>query len=465
MKMRPFSVRWQLAAGLAGVLLSASSVAVPPTTPIVAEWRVTYEQQSRSKDRSSNLRATASFSIHAGGAIYGNPISGSGTISHTIHEAALRYRTSGFNRIEDHDCPASTMTVSSGLEASGFLQDGRLNLNLTIPGGRIRKRENYPCKVTVIEPGIPITVDIVTTAMQDRFHSVEIGNLSVHEQLEAKTYTYAPDSSAPIRITLERLRGCDNAAPTAEVSVPPQAHINARNEIALGRTQLSFGLTNKTDQDCRDEMPVADYIDSGKTNWRIVGVDAKSVTGEGTVEWSARQLGTAEFHTQVDDRGRPQDDAPAPGKTLTVSVVKPTGERNVSAGWFPDTIHHWDTQLEPLDVDFNGIQVVERDLGNGDDSCWFEGSAYPRLDRLNGDTFAVGLDNRYIDKNGVTAEVIEYYRNVGRAPCTIRIHQAMDVVVPGGNNVNYSTTWISYTIEDTTIRARRYGEEESRAWP
>jgi len=237
----------------------------------------------------------------------------------------------------------------------------------------------------------------------------------------------------------------------------------------LGQLLMMFFLKNQEDKDCTGGNPVMDAVDDEKTDWNITGVDAQIVNNQSTVQWSAKAEGQATFNIMIDDVGNPADDFPTAGTPLTVTVVRPTDETTASNGWgsgTKQTMHLWRQRLQPTIVNFSGIEVIERDNGNGTDACYFAGSAIQPFKSITGAHWTVD-DNNYWgdDEVGWYTTAVTYYRSQNRAPCCQTMPQGMDVVIPTGN-INYTNNNdLGSCIDVTTVNSTRDGHTQTKTWP
>ena len=71
-----------------------------------------------------------------------------------------------------------------------------------------------------------------------------------------------------------------------------------------------------------------------------------------------------------------------------------------------------------------------------------------------------------LDTIGFTADVVNYYRAYGRAPCSITAPQIMIInsCTAGGSNTAYRTNYLGYVIGDTTVTSFRDGVQAERNW-
>ncbi len=122
--------------------------------------------------------------------------------------------------------------------------------------------------------------------------------------------------------------------------------------------------------------------------------------------------------------------------------------------------------LTPSNVDFSGIQVIERDPGGGTDECWFDGSYYPPADFLTvTGPWTVNAENKYgMDTVGFKPQAVVYYRNAGKAPCLSTVTAMMDVVIPGGDNINYAQNPMSAKIGEDYVENMRDGKTDRIDW-
>ena len=115
---------------------------------------------------------------------------------------------------------------------------------------------------------------------------------------------------------------------------------------------------------------------------------------------------------------------------------------------------------------YNGATTVqETDAGGGSDSCYDLGdeitygtdfAPLTQIPKYHGkwSFWSVNPDNTYwADTLGLSAEKVSKYRSLGRVPCTITLHQQMEMQATDGS-------WIPYGLPNTlkiTVTASQIG--------
>ena len=123
---------------------------------------------------------------------------------------------------------------------------------------------------------------------------------------------------------------------------------------------------------------------------------------------------------------------------FTGSCTIPTAESTSFAGW-NQTEGKWYQQVSDSDgTDFSLSNVKEVNAGGAFDSCWFEGSMYPKVTGITSirskQQWTISPGNIWgLDLVGWTEDAVNYYRSVGRAPCAFRVNQQMLISCPLGN--------------------------------
>lgn len=101
---------------------------------------------------------------------------------------------------------------------------------------------------------------------------------------------------------------------------------------------------------------------------------------------------------------------------VTAVCPVPTGETTTSVGWADaeglPAVHKFVQQLQPVSSSFAGRTVTESDSSPATDSCWFEGSPFPRVPGVTGGTWSIGSDNRWgPDYVGWGNDLFRYYQS------------------------------------------------------
>jgi len=119
----------------------------------------------------------------------------------------------------------------------------------------------------------------------------------------------------------------------------------------------------------------------------------------------------------------------------TTELVVSDDSRGDPPGWDPELnyrpVHFWNQNLRPFDYNFTGQQVQEWvpfEPPLAIDTCYFDRSLVPRLDRLpTTGTWNVTGTQWGDDEVGWTEYPVRYYRSVNRAPCTAIVYQDMRI--------------------------------------
>lgn len=154
------------------------------------------------------------------------------------------------------------------------------------------------------------------------------------------------------------------------------------------------------------------------------------------------------------------------GSSLSGDCVIPSGENTSWIGWdSPSTFGKWRGTLTPSNVDFSGRTVKEQDGAQGDDTCWWPQSQYPKqLSLTPGEDWVVHADNHWqADSIGWSPVCIIYYRNQGRAPCEVTRLQKMIIDCPSGW-VEYKQNWLKTGFTRLNVFSERDGQRETKAW-
>jgi hypothetical protein len=156
---------------------------------------------------------------------------------------------------------------------------------------------------------------------------------------------------------------------------------------------------------------------------------------------------------------------PSAAANVAVSACQtPTGETTAARGWL-DTIALFDMTLTPTSTNFANRVVSEQNPGGGSDTCWFSGSLFPAFTSITGGSWTIESGNRYgYDAVGVFAEVVNYYRSNGRAPCQFTLPQRMVIICPS-IAVPYVTNTLVIQIGTTTITTSRAEASQTKTWP
>lgn len=165
--------------------------------------------------------------------------------------------------------------------------------------------------------------------------------------------------------------------------------------------------------------------------------------------------------------------------SASVEIVKPDGENTGFVQWGTGTTGReatgvWNARLTPTDVNFDGLQVTERDGGvvGAGDTCWYAGNDwnYTPFQAVTGagTPFGTVHSHNWWGHDGVgysTSMVTNYRAGPGPTPCGTHFKQHMDVIVPGSNNVYYTSNILGAGIQPTTVTSARDGQSQQRSWP
>lgn len=155
--------------------------------------------------------------------------------------------------------------------------------------------------------------------------------------------------------------------------------------------------------------------------------------------------------------------------TKTLSYPVPTGESTSGSGegtgWsstYP-TVYKW---MQTLSAGtFKGRNVSEHDGGNGDDTCWFSGSAIGKWESITGGSWPVDTNNRWgADYVGWLPTAVSYYRAQGRAPCMTEFDQDMKINRPGTTEYKYRTNRLKAGFTSGSVWSERDGLAQSKSY-
>src|SRR5579872_4545659 len=162
----------------------------------------------------------------------------------------------------------------------------------------------------------------------------------------------------------------------------------------------------------------------------------------------------------------------------------PTGEANsVFAGWDDaegqPTLAIFTQYLAPTTFDWGGRQVSETSPQPGEDTCWdstvpaLGGPKNPTLTVTGGSPIVMasqnGVTTSYKDLVGATADLVKFYRRVGKTPCHIFVYQAMQIAcdtVPKPNALQtFANNQDDSIINQTTVQGVRGSvKSDFRLW-
>jgi hypothetical protein len=136
--------------------------------------------------------------------------------------------------------------------------------------------------------------------------------------------------------------------------------------------------------------------------------------------------------------------------SLAQCCIQPESETTQTAGTYSTTITKFNQAIsDSYGADFDGMTVEEGVAAPGADTCWFNGSAYPKYTTITGGTWTVaggdvaGQHNHWgYDYVGATTALINYYRVQDpqrgiSMPCGFTWYQSMQILC--------GTIWQVYT--------------------
>ena len=161
----------------------------------------------------------------------------------------------------------------------------------------------------------------------------------------------------------------------------------------------------------------------------------------------------------------------------------PTGESTEGVGWnstWPTVQQFRQTLQGDSQRPFDGRQVTELAGGDQSDGCYYRGAAdngYAPFG-VTGGWWIVGryatppyyfLTNEWVDDYvGMTPDLFTFYRDNGRAPCSAYAQQLMNMCTNGQGcsmTQQYFSTYITYSLDATTVTAGRNAVLQSTSWP
>jgi hypothetical protein len=160
------------------------------------------------------------------------------------------------------------------------------------------------------------------------------------------------------------------------------------------------------------------------------------------------------------------------GDTNGQICSKPTGETTSFTGWADAqgyyTVANFTQTLTPSAVSFSGRSVEEFDGGTepNNDGCWFPNPVVAKADHLTPapNPWSVGSNNTWgPDQIGYPPAAVAFYRNHGRAPCTVTVIQRMAISC-GISNLTYEVHTIVIYIGLDSVSITRDGVTATRQW-
>jgi hypothetical protein len=167
----------------------------------------------------------------------------------------------------------------------------------------------------------------------------------------------------------------------------------------------------------------------------------------------------------------PVPPSPTPSPTPVpppTGCTTPTGEQNslpapplspwgAAPGY--ETTALWLVTLLPDTEVFSGRTVTEVFPLNsgGPDTCHFKGSKFDPLINHTSSSWRILADNRFDswDVVGWPSDWVDYYRQMGRAPCSSELQQHMYINCPDGTQKQYSINTLRYGITQTDVLSQR----------
>jgi|GEM_PF-1666788 hypothetical protein len=162
----------------------------------------------------------------------------------------------------------------------------------------------------------------------------------------------------------------------------------------------------------------------------------------------------------------------------------PTGESTTAVGWGSgtyQTVQQFRQILQgPWDHPFDGRQVTEVAGSDKSDSCFYDGAAQRGYKQfgVTGGWWIVGryatppsypYSNYWIDDYvGMLTDLVTFYRDNGKAPCSAYAEQLMRICTNGQGcsfTQQYFRNYLTYSLDATNVTASRNGVYQSRVWP
>lgn len=174
-----------------------------------------------------------------------------------------------------------------------------------------------------------------------------------------------------------------------------------------------------------------------------------------------------------------------PAYSMAKPADLPTGELTTGVGWGGGsyaTVQQFRQTLQGNSSrPFDGRQLKEVAGSNKNDQCWTVNGAGSRgysQFAVTGGWWIVGryatppfyfYSNTWIDDYvGMTTDLVQYYRDSGRAPCSAWAQQQMRMCTNGqacSMTQQYSDNFITYDVGAATVQAGRSGVFQNRMWP
>jgi len=159
----------------------------------------------------------------------------------------------------------------------------------------------------------------------------------------------------------------------------------------------------------------------------------------------------------------------SPTNQKTISYPVPTGETTFGNAWSGisgfATAYKWRATVSNGPFSFTGRTTTEASGGNGNDTCWFSGSAIPPQTSVTGGSWTVDGSNQYGDDIvGWSESAVSYYRSQSRAPCQTEFDQSMSINRPGNSDAQYKTNRLKFGFTATSVWSERDGHSESKSY-
>ncbi len=162
----------------------------------------------------------------------------------------------------------------------------------------------------------------------------------------------------------------------------------------------------------------------------------------------------------------------------------PTSEVTTAVGWSSGlyaTVQQFRQTLQGSSTrPFDGRQVTEAAGSDNSDGCYYSGAAARGFTPfgVTGGWWIVGryatpplyvYTNTWIDDYvGFLTDLVTFYRDNGRAPCSATAQQLMKMCTNGqgcANTQQFSSNYLTYSLTSTTVTAGRASVNASKTWP
>ena len=144
---------------------------------------------------------------------------------------------------------------------------------------------------------------------------------------------------------------------------------------------------------------------------------------------------------------------------------QPDGEASFWAGSWGDGIYSTAARFNAglsggPEQNYGGRTVYEGPGENGTDMCYWEGSAYTPFENIYQPGRWVvgnGSNNYGPDSIGYFNYIVDYYRQVGRVPCTASTNQEMWISCNLAPDLPYKNNWLGTALDFDTVTSSRDG--------